>query len=282
MRAARSRRARRTLGAVRVRRAGIPRRGESRFLRPMQKESLAFKQRSGRRSPRAAPARNRSSHGKRYRARAWGARGRSPVPMPRAGSFDFAPRIPAGKPGRAIHARPWRSGASMRPPRACLRGPSGGRGGRPRAAGWRWSLAVRALGVCCGCFSWCSAGSGGVAGGSGGAAWWRGAVAAWRGGGGGAAAVGGAGGVAAVAGLRRLRAGVGRRRRLGRGLRCGAALFGALSLLSAPRTETHHSGTQHREPKLTPSGRSIEARNPPLRDAATLRPGLRTRRYPCE
>ena len=198
------------------------------------------------------------------------------------GSFHCAPRIPAGKPGRAILARPWRAGASLRPPRPCLRGPLGGRCGPSRAACWRWSLAVRAVGVCCGCSSWCSAGSGGVAGGSGGAAWWRGAVAAWRGGGGGAAAVGGAGGVAAVAGLRRLRAGVGRRRRLGRGLRCGAALFGALSLLSAPRTETHHSGTQHREPKLTPSGRSIEARNPPLRDAATLRPGLRTRRYPCE
>ena len=238
-----------------MRRAGLPRRGESRFLRPMQKESLIFKQRSGRRSPRAAPARNRSSHGKRHRARAWGARGRSPVPMPRAGNFDCAPRIPGDKAARAVHARAWRSGASLRPPRPCLRGPLGGRCGPSRAACWRWSLAVRAVGVCCGCSS-CSAGSGGVAGGSGGAAGRRGAVAAWCGGGGGAAAVGGAGGVAAVAGLRRLRAGVGRRRRLGRGLRCGAALFGALSLLSAPRTETHPFGTQHREPKPTPSGRS--------------------------
>ena len=146
MRAARSRRARRTLGAVRVRRAGLPRRGGKQYRGPKPKESLAFKQRSGRRSPRAAPARNRSSHGKRYRARAWGARGRSPVPMPRAGSFDCAPRIPGDKAARAVHARAWRSGASLRPPRPCPRGPSGGGSGRPRAAGWRWSLAVRGFG----------------------------------------------------------------------------------------------------------------------------------------
>lgn len=216
MRAARSRRARRTLGAVRVRRAGLPRRGESRFLRPKPKESLVFKQRSGRRSPRATRT-----------------AGRSPVPMPRAGSFDCAPRIPAGKPGRAIlPGLGGRAHPCARLGLACV-APRGGGEAVParRAGGGRWRCG--ALGVSRGGSSWSAGSGGGASCGAGGAAWRRGAVAAWRGGCCGAAAFCFAAGVLAVAGLRRRRAGLGWRRRLGRGLSGGAGGLSGLLAFSA-------------------------------------------------
>lgn len=53
-------------------------------------------------------------------------------------SFHFAPRIPGDKAARALPARAWRSGASLRPPRPCRRGPSRAGCGPFAARGGGW------------------------------------------------------------------------------------------------------------------------------------------------
>ena len=138
MRAARSQRARRTLGAVCVRRAGLPRRGENRFLRPMQKESLVFKQRPLRRflapCARALSASTTGTFIERGRGGRGSGRG---GPMPRARVFSFCPAYPrrqggAGSPcprlavGRvpapASALSPWPLAGRLRAVRGARRG----------------------------------------------------------------------------------------------------------------------------------------------------------------
>lgn len=81
-------------------------------------------------------------------------------------SFHFAPRLPAGKAARAIHARAWRAGASLRPPRPCRRGPSrAGCGPFAARGGGRvgWLRRGWFVGVCCGSCA-CGGASGAVRG----------------------------------------------------------------------------------------------------------------------
>ena len=83
-------------------------------------------------------------------------------------SFHFAPRIPGDKAARAIHARAWRRGASLRPARPCRRGPSRAGFGPFAARGGGWVGWLRRgwfVGVCGGCSFF-----GGVAGAFGGGA----------------------------------------------------------------------------------------------------------------
>ena len=225
MRAARSRRARRTLGAVRVRRAGLPRRGGKRDRGPKPKESLAFKQRSGRRSPRAVPAQKDGGRGARGAGRPSRCRARGLLIVPPVSPATRRRGLSVPALGGRAHPCA-RHGLVPVAPRGAVRAVPA-----RRAGGGRWRCG--ALGVSRGCSSWSACSGGGAAGGAGGAAWRRGAVAAWRGGGGGAAAFCFAAGVLAVAGLRWRRSGLGGRRRLGRRLICGAGGLSGLLAFSA-------------------------------------------------
>ena len=156
-----------------VRRLCAPRRSPTARREPVfapdAKESLVFKQRPARRSPRAAPARDRSWLRLCCSWRGRGARGAGRAFRCRARvSFHFAPRIPGDKAARAIHARAWRRGASLRPARPCRRGPSRAGFGPFAARGGGWVGWLRRgwfVGVCGGCSFF-----GGVAGAFGGGA----------------------------------------------------------------------------------------------------------------
>lgn len=139
---------------------------------------------------------------------------------------------PASRAGLSMPGLGGRAHPCARLGLACV-APRGGVEAVParRAGGGRWRCG--ALGVSRGGSSWSAGSGGGASGGAGGAAWRRGAVAAWRGGCCGAAAFCFAAGVLAVAGLRRRRAGLGWRRRLGRGLSGGAGGLSGLLAFSA-------------------------------------------------
>lgn len=115
-----------------------------------QKESLEFKQRPLRRSPRAAPARRRWRQWLPFWARAWGAGGRSRVPMPRAHVSTLCPAYPHRQ-GGGGHRAPRLAARAILPalglacgaPRGSGCGPCAARGG----AGWS-GLGVAAFGGC--------------------------------------------------------------------------------------------------------------------------------------
>ena len=128
LRAARSRRARRALGAVCVRRAGLPRRGENRFLRPMQKESLVFKQRPLRRFPapcaRALSAATTGTFIERGRGGRGSGRG---GPLPRARVFSLCPAYPRRQGGAGYPCPRLAAGRIPAPRSALSPGPLAGR-----------------------------------------------------------------------------------------------------------------------------------------------------------
>ena len=94
---------------------------------PTLKESLGFKQRPARRSPRAAPAHSRQRQWFPFRARAWGAGGRSRVPVPRARVFSFCPAYPRRQGGAGSPCPRLAVGRIPAPASALSPGPLAGR-----------------------------------------------------------------------------------------------------------------------------------------------------------